>query len=188
MRHSVKTSYTLTAEAREIVLQKLENVHLCVACRAQEISRDSRYSCRNPVTNWLQAEKELYTVPAVAVTETASEFRIKARVAGFTADQIAIAALPGILVIENTDRPAPPPPGSEKTSHPLFCKIHLRRPIKVQQVTATLEDGILAIYAPKAEHMSEVERLKIEHEAFSARRIQQQRGLRTSVKNIQPTL
>lgn len=106
------------------------------------------------VDDWVRAEHDLFWVPQAELVETESEFKIKVGVPGFEAKDVNITAQTNEIVIqgeaekreEKTER------GflySEFGTKSLYRRFVLAAPIEIVAVTASLENGMLTITAPK---------------------------------------
>ena len=107
------------------------------------------------VDDWLEAEKQLLTVPRTELVETADGLEAHITVPGFDAKEIEVTALPdSLLVRAESSREREKKEGevrySEFSDQSLFRRIPLPQPIDVAAVTAKLEKGILNIAARKA--------------------------------------
>ena len=107
------------------------------------------------VEHWLEAEKQLLSVPRSELLENKNEFEVHIAVPGFEATEIEVTALPDSLLVkaaavherENKEGEVR---YSEFSDQSLFRRIALPQPIDVAHVTAKLEKGVLNIVAGKA--------------------------------------
>jgi HSP20 family molecular chaperone IbpA len=127
-----------------------------------EIRRRAYYlfvekGCRqgHALEDWVEAEREVLCRPPSELTETNDEIRIRAVVPGFSARSLAVDVLPYSITIEGQVKYAEHP-GEEKIHFSEFGEKRLMRQfdlharIDPNEVTATLEDGVLRIAAKKA--------------------------------------
>lgn len=113
--------------------------------------------CRqgHALEDWVEAEREVLCRPPSELSETNEEFRIRALVPGFCARALVVDVLPDSISIEGqvnyTEHAA-----EEKIHFSEFGEKQLLRHFQLpgridpEEVTATLEDGVLRIAAEKA--------------------------------------
>lgn len=107
------------------------------------------------IGHWLEAEKQLLTVPRSELRETGEAFEVKIAVPGFEASEIEVSALPDSLLVKaEARREGEKREGeivySEFSDQSLFRRFPLPQPIDTGRVAATLEKGVLRIAAQKA--------------------------------------
>ncbi len=115
------------------------------------------------VEHWLEAEKQLLSVPRSELLDSAGEFEVHIAVPGFEAKEIAVTALPGSLLVKaeavrGREKKEGEVRYSEFSDQSLFRRIPLPQPIDVAHVTAKLEKGVLNIVADKAGVEKEVKK------------------------------
>jgi len=110
----------------------------------------------NDVGDWLQAEKEVFRVPEMELTESDGEFQLQFALPGFEPKDIRVAALPDKLIVEG--EAAHQHRRTDGTVHfcefgerRLFRQILLPKPVNIDHVSATLDKGVLHVRAGKAE-------------------------------------
>ena len=106
------------------------------------------------VEDWLQAEHDLFWVPQVELIETEGAFRIQVGLPGFEAKDLKITAQPAEILIQGNaeKREAKTEKGvsySEFGTKALCRRFALATPIEVDAVTASVENGLLTLIAPK---------------------------------------
>lgn len=106
------------------------------------------------VNHWLEAERQLLSVPRYELFETAEAIDVCIAVPGFDADEISVAALSDAVLIRAESGPMHEKHEgavrySEFDDRALFRRIPLPAQIDVNRVTARLDKGILTIAAPK---------------------------------------
>jgi HSP20 family protein len=105
--------------------------------------------------DWCQAEHDLCFMPESKLVETDREFRMKVALPTMEAKNIHVSALPGAVVIHGeTSQREEKTEGkvhlSEFSAKKLFRRFDLPASIDIEEVTATFENGILQVVAPKA--------------------------------------
>lgn len=180
MKFPVKTTHPSGPESLALI-RKLESARCRVADRARELFMERGCADGHELDDWLTAEQELYNVPKAEMKETANGIQIRVAVPGFEAGQLKVSALPGILAVEGyaeaeqkndemKEKREEKVVFSEINDRQLFRRFLLPRPVKPEAMRATLENGLLTITVPKAEPMSEAERLAIEAKMLMPRR------------------
>jgi HSP20 family molecular chaperone IbpA len=113
--------------------------------------------CRpgHELEDWEEAEREVVCRPLSELAETNDEIRIRAAVPGFAARSLAVDVLPDSITIEGRVNYAEHA-GEERIHFSEFGGKTLMRQIELpvridpNDVTATLEDGVLRVAAKKA--------------------------------------
>jgi HSP20 family protein len=105
--------------------------------------------------DWFQAERDLIWTPESEVTETGNELQMKIEVPAMEAKDIQISALPDAIIVQGeTSHTEEKKEGkvhfSEFSERKLFRRFEMPAGIDVEQVRATLENGMLQITAAKA--------------------------------------
>ena len=110
----------------------------------------------NDIDDWLRAERELFDVPSMELTENDGEFQLQLELPGFDAKDIHLTTLPDSFIIEaeNTHQHR----ASQGTVRccefgvrRVFRQIPLPESVDVDRVSATLDRGILEVHAPKSQ-------------------------------------
>jgi len=107
------------------------------------------------VDDWLQAERDVVWSPASELIDDDKEFRARVALPGFAAKEIQVSAMPDALVIQaGATHTHEGKSGSvcfcEFSEQRLFRRIDLPASIDVDQVSASLDHGMLQVTAPKA--------------------------------------
>ena len=136
-------------------LEKLLDFSAQVRHKAFELFEESGRPRGHDVNHWLEAEKQLLSVPRYEFLETAGEIEVCIAIPGFDAEEIGVVALPDALLVKADSGPSHENrEGSvryaEFNDQSQFRRIPLSTPIDVNRVTARLDKGILIISAPKA--------------------------------------
>jgi HSP20 family protein len=106
--------------------------------------------------DWLRAEREIVWSPQSELVENDREARLQIAAPGLDPGQIHITVLPTTIVVkgETTAHKHERTEGAvrlcEFSANSLFRRFQLNALIDVDQVSATLDQGILRIVAPKA--------------------------------------
>lgn len=106
--------------------------------------------------DWLEAEREVVWSPPSELIEKKDAYRARIAVPGFEANEVQVAATPEALIVEaesahthNINE------GDvrmcEFSGKKLYRRIDLPSKINVEQATASLNNGILEVSAPKVE-------------------------------------
>jgi HSP20 family protein len=123
--------------------------------RAYYVFRQKGCRPGHELEDWEEAERELVCRPPSELVETNDEVRIRAVVPGFSARALAVDVLPNSITIEGQVKYAEHA-GEERVhftefgEKPLMRQFDLPARIDPNEVTATLEDGVLQITAKKA--------------------------------------
>ena len=138
------------------LLQETTDLLKSVQARAFELFERRGGSAGNDVGDWLQAEREVFHVPEMELTETDGEFQLQLALPGFDAKDIRVAALAQAVIVEGET--VHRHQHSNGTVH--LCEFGERRvfrlvpfpkPVDVDHVSAKLDKGVLEIRAAKAE-------------------------------------
>jgi len=110
----------------------------------------------NDLGDWLQAEKEVFRVPAVELSEKDGEFQLQFALPGFDAKDVSVAALSDRVIVEGESAHRHNHTNGtvhvcEFTERRAFRQIPLPKAVDVEHVSATLDKGLLQVRAPIAE-------------------------------------
>ncbi len=105
--------------------------------------------------NWFDAERETVWSPQSEVIEHDGEYRARIAVPGFQAKDLQVVATPDALIVEaqkthNHENRDGAVRLCEFTDKKLFRRLGLPSQIDVEKTTASLENGLLEVNAPKA--------------------------------------
>ncbi len=109
--------------------------------------------------DWIRAETDLGVLHPASIEETETEMRIRVAHSEFSADQLEVYAEPQAITVEGA---ALQTDGSDDTQNrtvtqrTLYGRYELPVQINTGSVTATLEEGVLAIVARKAQAAAEM--------------------------------
>jgi len=137
------------------LIQKLESIAERIRRRAYEIF-EHRGTDGSALDDWLQAERDLTLKPQSELIEKDTKYEVRIAAPGFQASEASVTVLPDSVIVtaESTHK------HEEKDGQVYLCefggkslyrRIDLPKPISVDKVTASLDDGILRITAQKAE-------------------------------------
>ena len=105
--------------------------------------------------DWLQAERDIVESPEAELVEKDGKFQVRVAVQGFDVKDIRVTAMPTTLfVYAETKQKQEKREGdvyfSEFGQKQVFRRLDLPAPINVENVTASLDRGVLQIMASKA--------------------------------------
>jgi HSP20 family molecular chaperone IbpA len=106
--------------------------------------------------NWLQAERDLFCVPASTLTENDQQFSITVAAAGCDSGNLEVIATSNVLIVRSSTNNTMAANGqgnivfSDMDSRALYRRFDLSSSIDTSQVTASLDNGMLTIAAQKA--------------------------------------
>lgn len=151
----IRSINPLEASSRSI-FREMDKVMEQIRERAFQLFEQRSSRPDQSLSDWFNAEREMLNLPPAELSETESEFRIKAAVPGIDAKQIKVDALPDAIVIEGeTKQSKEEKKGdvlfSEFTGQKMFRRFALPAKINPDNVTAKVEHGMLEIVAKKAE-------------------------------------
>ncbi len=125
-----------------------------VRMRAFDLFEERGRADGHDIGDWLRAEKEVFRVPDMELAESNGEFQLQLAVPGFDAKDIRVAALPDALIVEG--EATHQHRGAQGTVHfcefgerRLFRQIPLPKTVDVDQVSATLDKGVLQVRLAK---------------------------------------
>lgn len=121
--------------------------------RAFQLFSDRGFQSGRELDDWLQAER-LICWPQSELVEHEENFRIDVALAGFKADEIAVTAAPGEVIVkaEHEEKKTDDTARihfSEFRGSTAFRRFTLPAEISVDQVSAKFQNGMLEIRAPK---------------------------------------
>lgn len=139
----------------QAVYNRMNELYDAIARRAFELfENDGRISGRD-LDHWFKAEAELLHPAHVQVRESDEAVIVDAEVPGFSANELKLSLEPRRMTINGKKQPR----SEEKKEHVLYserCSDELLRSVElpvevnVSRATATLNNGILELTAPKA--------------------------------------
>jgi len=148
MREAGDATLTFAQETEKI----FEDIHK----RAFELFQERGCRAGYDLADWLQAERELLSVPAAELIETDTQFKLRLAMPAYEAKDIRVTVFPDTIIVsgethQENRKKAGTVHLNELASRKLFRRLNLSSSIHVDQVTATLEEGLLRIVATKTE-------------------------------------
>jgi len=142
-------------ETTQTLMQRIEALTDSIRQRALAIFQSHNGGKTSDLDDWLQAERDVVWSPASELVNGEKEFFARVAAPGFDAKDIHVAALPNALIIEgDTTHTHESTNGNvcfcEFSEKKLFRRLDLPETIDPDRVTASLDNGILQVTAPKA--------------------------------------
>ena len=138
------------------LLDQFDSVYDSIARRAFELFEDDGQWLGRDKDNWLRAEAEMFHPVHMDVTESDSDFTVRAEVPGFSTKDLEIKVEPRRLRIAGKREIK-----QEKDGRKIRCEscadqilriVDLPADVDTAKVSASLKDGILTLDLPKATH------------------------------------
>ena len=144
-----------TEETSKSLLEYSDTVTDLIRRRAFDIFKGRDGGKGTDLSDWLEAERGIVWAPASELAEDQKEFKARIAVPGFEAKDIQVSALPDALDVQ-ADATHSHEQGDgihfcEFSQEKLFRRIGLPAAIDVDNVSASVDNGILRITAQKAE-------------------------------------
>ena len=148
--HKVENDKVETAPT----LKALQDTVEMVRQRAFELFEHRGYRPGDELADWVQAERDLFWVPPAELAETDNEVEITVAVPGFEPKEVHVTAQPGEILIhgnheKRVDKKEKGVLYSEFGEKALYRRFEIAHPIDVGHVTASVENGMLTVKAPK---------------------------------------
>jgi HSP20 family molecular chaperone IbpA len=146
-------------EAAASLCESMNGLFQQVRQRAYELFELRGRASGSDVDDWLRAERDLIWRPESSLAETEKEFKMVIAMPNVAAKDITISALPESIVVQA--RTTGTHNGEGEVHFPefrerlLFRRFDLMPGIDVEQVKATLQDGVLTIVAVKLPEVKE---------------------------------
>jgi HSP20 family protein len=137
------------------IFDELDELTDRIRVRAYNLFKSRGGDGGNDVDDWLTAER-LEMWPAAELREKDDVFKIRVALAGFDDDDIEVTAAPREIIVKAQHEEAESDDEDTKTywsefrSNTVYRRIELPSPIEVDDVTASLDDGVLKIKARKS--------------------------------------
>jgi HSP20 family protein len=137
------------------IFQEIRDLGERVRERAFELFEHRGCKSDHKLEDWLRAEQELIWSPQSELLEKDGTFTLRLSTPGFKADEVNVTALPGVLVVKaeahhEREETTGKVHFSEFGQKTLFRRYPLPEPIALDKVTASLDNGVLQVTAPKA--------------------------------------
>jgi HSP20 family molecular chaperone IbpA len=148
--HKMENTKVETAPTLKAVQDTVETVRQ----RAFELFERRGYSPGNELADWVQAERDLFWVPQAELAETENEVEITVAVPGFDPKEVHVTAQLGEILIhgnheKHVDKKERGVLYSEFEEKALYRRFEIAQPIDIGHVTASVENGLLTVKAPK---------------------------------------
>lgn len=137
-------------------LEEMEKHFDDVKRRAFELFEKRGAIPGHDLDDWLQAEREILGWSAAELTDKDGNYEIDLTLPGFDPKDIEISVTPDELIIHaNVEQKKESKQGdvemSEFGSNDVYRRFRMPKPIRVDEVAATIDKGILHVKAPHAE-------------------------------------
>jgi HSP20 family protein len=141
----------------ESIFDELDRLHQAVSQRAYDLFRSGNWG--GALGDWLSAERDLITKPAIELSEKDGQFEVMAALPGVDAKDLDVQITATDLLIKGeTTHEKKTDKGtvhvSEFSSGRVFRSIHFPKPIDPDTVKAECKDGILRLTAAIAKSAS----------------------------------
>jgi HSP20 family protein len=139
----------------EEIYNRMNELHDAIARRAFELFEGDGAIMGRDLDHWFRAEAELLHPAHVQVREADDAIVVDAEVPGFSANELELSLEPRRLTISgekqsNNEQKKGNLLYSERCSKELLRSIELPVEVNISRATATLNNGILELIAPKA--------------------------------------
>jgi HSP20 family protein len=143
--------------------EEIQKFFGAVRCKAFELFEKYERSKGHDLDNWLEAEKQLLTVPRLELLDKGDSFELRVAVPGFDAPEVEVTALSDSLIVKaqassETEEKQDEFCCREFSDQSLFRRISLPAPIDINRVAGKVDKGLLRIVAPKADVQRETDR------------------------------
>jgi HSP20 family molecular chaperone IbpA len=144
----------------ESLQAKIQELNEAIARRAFEIFESRGSIDGRHIEDWIQAEAELFHPFHMELQETDEVLQLRAEIPGFTEKDLELTVEPQCLTLTG-NRETVSENSSGKTLYRDACasqiyrRIELPTPIQTNAVVASLKNGILDVWMPKAKQAEE---------------------------------
>jgi HSP20 family protein len=152
---TVNNPYVVEAEK---LLERMRELSQSVARRAYEFFEERGGEIGHSLEDWFRAETELLRRVPIELTETETQFKVRAEVPGFTPEEIKVSVEPGQLIVSGESEIK----GEEKAGEIVYNERRSRRfcrtvdlPAEVDpgRASAVLSNGVLELTLQKRERV-----------------------------------
>lgn len=133
------------------VLAEVQRAADYIRQRAFELAAARGFAGGHDLDDWLEAEKELFYVPASGLRETEAEYTLNVSVTAFQPHQIVVSVEPQSVTVWGGAA------ASEARSKELFCQYRLFHEVVVEKARAFYDSGELAVTLPKRSQPGEAD-------------------------------
>lgn len=138
-------------------LESLNSITNAIRLRANQLSQSQGGSSGDATRNWLQAERDLFCVPEATLSENEQQFSIQVATPGSNSSNLEVIATSDSLIVRSTSGASLSSASSQGSilysdvdSRMLYRRFDLSSSIDTSQVSATMDNGMLNIAAPKS--------------------------------------
>ena len=141
----------------EKVFDRMQQAYDSIAKRAFEIFDNNGRWFGHDLSDWLQAEGELFHPVHLEITETVEALTVRAEVPGFAANELHIHVEGNRLTIAGRHESKEESTKgktiySERCAKEILRSVDLPSDVDSSKVSTSLKDGVLNIEIPKAPH------------------------------------
>jgi HSP20 family molecular chaperone IbpA len=158
---SVRRAEGNSSAGAQSILESLNGVSDSIRNRAFQLFESHGSSSGNELNDWLQAERDLFSIPPSELSETDREYRIQVAVPGFDSKELDVIAQANTIMVRGSssssssgsnggDSSSSQVQYSDFTSKTLMRRFELSSSIDMSGVTAKLDNGMLSILATKS--------------------------------------
>lgn len=148
----------------DTILDELDRLHQTISRRAYDLFRNGGPLCGGALSDWLTAERELISKPAVELRQNDGEFEVLAALPGIEAKEVEVQITPeDVLIKAETAHEHRADSGTvhlcEFESGRIFRSVHFPQQIDPDSAKAEYKDGMLHVTAAiaKAAAMKKLE-------------------------------
>jgi HSP20 family protein len=150
-----KTEIALQPQSSSAFMQEISELFNKIEKRAYELFEWRGREDGHDLDDWFNAETELFRQIPLEIREKENRLIIRAEVPGFTAEELEISLEPALLTVtgkhqQETEKKQEKSVHSEIREKEIFRHIVLPMNVIPDNATATLNNGVLEITAPRA--------------------------------------
>jgi HSP20 family molecular chaperone IbpA len=127
------------------VYERMQAVVNRIRERAYDLFQSRGAADGSAMDDWLRAEQDVLVFLQSELIEKSGKFNIRVQVAGFSAEEVRVTAMPDAILVEAEAKDC-----MDRGEKQMFQMLDLPAPINPDKVTASLEDGILQLVAERA--------------------------------------
>lgn len=136
-------------------LATLNGISTAIRNRAYDLFEQRGGSPGGDVNDWLQAERDLFTIPPCELSESSREYTLQISLPGVDSNNVEVSSTGnGVIVMASNQRSGSSGSSSvrfsEMSSKSIFRMLELPSSINSSKVTARMDNGMLTITAPKS--------------------------------------
>jgi HSP20 family protein len=154
---TAKTTAIAKPTGTENALDRMQQAFDSIEKRAFDIFNNNGRWFGHDLSDWLQAESEVFHPIHLEIAETDDALSVHAEVPGFTVKELDILVDGNRLTISGKHESKQESKQgktiySERCAQEIYRSVQLPSDVDASKVTATLKDGVLNIELPKAPH------------------------------------